>query len=359
MQTSTDNPNLPNVNVFTVNLSKIGFKKADYYSHVIDIDPGQEYMIGFDQSTSSTGIAFASKDFSFVLIATIICEGKSVYDKERYMSSMLEFVRNLLMGKSLVYVAVEDVPPAYGRSYHTYKVLTELKGMLEYNLNQIPAVQAVPKAMRFSPLPQQWKSTVYDKKAGAGRFNKKAEIARDIVKIQPHLQQYHDCLSKMKGHDYDGFDAFGIVVHVRIKHFNANWDIVNKNSKVQFGAFIVLFKYLYANDMFDEFLSYFQQWVYKSDGCGSSSNLVDAKIWEDNESIYANFVMAANSNKIVCMECTNVKMLLAYLVETGHTYDKDKKLYIAACKPRNELIRENLIPKFKKAGFYCKKYYKE
>ena len=48
--------------VFTVRLDRIGFKKCEYYSHFIDIDPTQEYIFAIDQSLTSTGIAIASVD---------------------------------------------------------------------------------------------------------------------------------------------------------------------------------------------------------------------------------------------------------------------------------------------------------
>lgn len=368
VQTSTGDPENPKIDIFKVDIKRIGFSKNSYVSHLIDLDPEKEYMVAIDQSTSSTGIAIAEKDFSAVVVFTLVSESKSPYEKTMYIDILLEFIEQLLIGRKLLFLALEEVPPPNNGNLHTYKVLKELKDTIESKLKACPSYQALDADRKFSPYPQQWKSTIFDKKIKGmkGRFNIKSEIAKDIVKIYPFLGEYYTELTKTFGHDYDGFDAFGILTHIRVKHFNPDWGLMNRRSQTQRGTFFVLLKYLdTAEDpeedtaiFTEQFLSHFRSWSAGLNAEGQPKDLVDVYDWSRDLPIYTNYTMAANSNKIVLMKVENPKLILAYIIMTGQKYDTNKCLWVAVSKEHKDLIRASHLPLFEEAGFFTRIYHK-
>lgn len=338
--------------VFTVRLDRIGFKKCEYYSHFIDIDPTQEYIFAIDQSLTSTGIAIASVDFSFVAIFTVAIGTKDPFVKQKYVDTILEFIRDMLDGKKLRFVTLEAVPPSkYSRVRHQ---LDPLKGAVEAGLNKIQAVQELQEDYKFTIYPNTWKSTVYDKKEKrTGAFNNKSEIAKDIVKLYPDLDGYYAELQRTVGHDFDGFDAFGLLVHTRIKCFTPGWDLINTNAKYQLGKFHVLYAYLTDKEAIDDGI------LCKALLPWATIGMLDTRVWNINNSIFYNLLMAANTNKVICMECKSVKQVLSFLIEFNVDYDKERVLYIIVAKEGSKLLSSTIIKSLEKNNFYHKVFYKE
>ncbi len=338
--------------IFTVRLDRIGFKKCDYYSHYIDMDPEQEYLLAIDQSLSSTGIAIASLDFSFVAVFTIVIGTEDPFLKQKYVSTILDFISDMLRDKKLRFISLENVPPSeWSRVRHQ---LDPLKGAIEAGLDRIPAVQKLSVDYRFTIYPNTWKSTVYDKKEKRkGAFNNKSEIAKDIVKIYPDLEEYYFELQRTIGHDFDGFDAFGLLVHTRIKCFTPDWDLINTGGKYQLGKFHVLYAYLTDKEAIDDGI------LCKTLLPWATIGMLDARVWNTNTSIFNNLLMAANTNKVICMECKSVKQVLSFLIEFNVDYDKNRILYVIVGKEGKKLISPIVIKSLEKNNFYHKVFYKE
>lgn len=338
--------------IFTARLDRIGFKKCDYYSHFIDIDPDQEYIFSIDQSLSSTGIAIASLDFSFIMVFTIIIDTEDTFLKQKYITTVLDFISNMLHDKKLRFRSLEAVPPSkWSRVRHQ---LDPLKGAIEAGLERIPAVQRLPIDHKFTIYPNVWKSTVYDKKdKRQGAFHNKSEIAKDIVKIYPDLDKYYKELQRTVGHDFDGFDAFGLLIHTRIKCFTPEWDLINTGGKYQLGKFHVLYTYLTDKEAIDEGI------LCRTLLPWAKIGMLDTRVWNENASIFYNLLMAANTNKVICMECRSTKQILSFLIEFNIAYDKERILYVIVAKEGKKLLSSTIIKSLEKINFYHKVFYKE
>ena len=70
-------PEYAEAQLFSVELSRVGFKDVPYYQRVFDLDKSMNYMLGIDQSPSCTGIALISEDFRTFLVFTIPIDYKS------------------------------------------------------------------------------------------------------------------------------------------------------------------------------------------------------------------------------------------------------------------------------------------
>lgn len=372
-QTPGPDPQSPVINVFTVDPKRIGFKQPDtemvlagketYATHIIELDPEQDWMVTIDQSTSSTGIAITSRDFSSVIVMTVVCDSASPYAKEPFVEMVKEMLLNMLRNLNLIFVGLEEVPPNKGgRRTATFRVLLELKSNIKRTLLSLPQVAALQRQkLLFEIFPSSWKSTVYDKKTGASHFNDKELIALDICKMFPNLREYFNEMKKLVNHDYDGFDAFGLLVHVRLKHYDPDWQQRNLTIRTQLGKYFVFLKYIeMTEEELNNFASPFLLWYQcpDSEQPGEFLELVTQRTWNDDRSIYENLTMAANTNMIVWMTCENPMLVLSYLIETGQTYDSNKALWLVVSKCNNTLIGEQHVKEIEAHGFYTKRYYK-
>ncbi|GHU57851.1 hypothetical protein AGMMS49975_23940 [Clostridia bacterium] len=342
-------------NVFSTGLDRIGFKHDPYYNFVFDIDKDKRYMFAIDQSMTSTGICLATENLSFVFVATVAIATNDQVLRDKYLEDVIEFCRGMLEGVSLRFRTLEDVPPSkYSR---VNILLPTLKGYIDRGLETIPAVRALGRDYKFCILPGTWKSTIYDKSDKRdGAFNNKREIARDLVKKYPAIQPYFEELVKQTGHDYDGMDAFGMTLHTRLKRFTPEWNLVNSAGKYQLGRFNVLFRYFddsEEDDIKEKLIIPLAPWI--------ACDLLESRVWNDNASIFANLVMAANSNKVVVMECTNNKQILAALIEFDLTFDRASKLFVVVGKntAKLNLLSESRVQGLVEQGFCVKTYYRE
>ena len=338
--------------VFTVRLDRIGFKSCEYYSHFIDIDPEQEYILAIDQSLSSTGIAIASLDFSFLAVFTVVVGTGDTILKQKYISTILEFINNMVHDKKLRFLSLEAVPPS--KWSRVRQKLDPLKGAIEAGLDKIPAIQKLPSDHKFTIYPNTWKSTFYDKKEKRnGAFNNKYEIAKDIVKLYPDLEMYFIELQKTVGHDFDGFDAFGILAHTRIKCFTPAWNLINTGEKYQLGRFHVLYTYLTDKEAIEDGI------LCRTLLPWATIGMLDTRVWNTDSSIFYNLLMAANTNKVICMECKSIKQILSFLIEFNIEYDRERVLYVIVAKEGGTLLSPTIIKKLEKNNFYHKVFYKE
>lgn len=334
---------------FKSNINKIGFNEENpFYDYTIHLDENVEYMLAIDQSLKSTGISLVSGDFSFKLVMTVLVNGTDATSRNNYINNLLEFIKGMLVGLNLRFRTVEAVPPSKYR--RTTMTLEQLKGALEYGLDQIPACSKLASDEKFAIYPASWKSTVYDKseERAKGAFNDKYQIARDIVKKFPELSIYLEDLRRFKGHDYDGFDSFGLLFHTRTKCFAEDWSLENVGGKYQLGAIIVLMKYLYPEDIEDKVLRYYVERAQKG--------LFDTRNWNTSASIEENFIIAANTNKLICMEVLSQKQEAAFLIEHGEEYDVNKILVAVVSKENKMKIGQNV--RETDTGFKVKRLYK-
>jgi hypothetical protein len=338
--------------IFTAELSRIGFSEADWYSYVFDLDKSRKYLIGIDQSANCTGVSLVTDNFDFIAVFTIPIDDKSASKFLRYIPLLEEFLIQMTMGLDVKYVVYENVPPI---KYKNQKILFEMKGIVESWIERVPALKAVESDFRFCPMPNQWKSFVFDKKdRGPGRenaFRSKVEISRDIVKKMNVLEPYFVKLCEMKGHDFDGMDAFGMVLASRFIYLTASWELVNKSVGVQLGMFHVFFKYVTAESVGVDVCEGHLLWGLTD---FIRLDMFDVREWNAKESIYKNYVMAANTNKIIMMECVDARHILAVLIESGIDWEEGRLLYCFVCK---EIVVRGLIDAISKGSVLLKSYY--
>jgi hypothetical protein len=204
-------------------------------------------------------------------------------------------------------------------------------------------------------MPNQWKSFVFDKKdRGPGRenaFRSKKEISRDIVKKMEVLEPYFLKLCESRGHDFDGMDAFGMILASRFIYLTPEWDLVNKSLGVQVGMFHVFFRYLEEEFVEGEVLEGHLLWGLVD---FVRHDLLDVREWNSNVGIYKNYVMAANTDKIIMMECVDARHILSVLIESRVEYDEKKQLFCFVCKEK--LVR-GLINVVAENSVLVKTYY--
>lgn len=339
-----------NSSTFTVDTARIGFNgNSSFYEYIIDLDKEQDYMLAIDQSLKSTGISLVSIDFSFMLIMTILVNNQDDNTRNRYVDDLVDFIEIMLQDVNLKFRTVEQVPPSKYRRVSLK--LDQLKGAIDFGLNRIPAIQRLEESCKFSIYPNTWKSTVYDKTdKRKGAFNSKHEISKDIVKLFPNLQIYLNAMYKFSGHDYDGFDSFGLLYHTRIKCFSEEWFLNNVGGKYQLGAISVIFKYLYPDDIQEDFLSFFQAQI--------NSDSLESRNWSEDNSIVENYIVASNTNKLIVMEVFSDKQLSAFLIEYDEEYDEDKTLLVVIGKANKFKLTKTETRYLEKHDFKLKTIYK-
>ncbi|GHU77478.1 hypothetical protein FACS1894188_11830 [Clostridia bacterium] len=108
-----------------------------------------------------------------------------------------------------------------------------------------------------------------------------------------------------------------------------------------------------ADDIKEKLIGQLAPWI--------ACDLLESRVWDDNASIFANLVMAANSNKVVVMECTNNKQILAALIEFDLTFDRASKLFVVVGKNTEKLnlLSESRVQGLVEEGFCMKTYYRE
>ena len=174
------------------------------------------YYVGMDASSKEIGIYVTDKNFSFHFIGTVIRRGE---DKHIFYEETRLFLKRLFLNKPEIALFVtEDVPP-YNRGW-ALPVLAELKGFINSwrSSGDIPSLAEIPDRCWVKIMPSSWKSAVWDKSKGKGRFNKKVEIAKDLCDKFPELWYYFHRVRASS--DYDGFDACGIVHGYLATHFS-------------------------------------------------------------------------------------------------------------------------------------------
>lgn len=173
------------------------------------------YLMSIDQSSKETGIYLTDLDVSFHFIGTV---ERRLQDKYRYYEEIRLFLKRLLRGKTLGLFVREDLPPVNrGRAL---PVLGELVGILNSwrSSGDIPEFTNLPDDKWEKIMPSTWKSKIIDKSKGKGRFNKKREIASDLVDKFPELVDYFNSVKPSS--DYDGFDACGILHGYIATHYS-------------------------------------------------------------------------------------------------------------------------------------------
>lgn len=334
---------------FISTTAELGFDSANsYYRYAVDLDSTQAYMLGIDQSLKSTGISLVSKDFSFQLVLTVM--KSSIEDDTDYVNTLLDFIGLMLVDVDLLFVSIEQLPPS---KYNRVSLkLGPLLGAITSGLSRLPSVRALSKELIFKVYPQTWKSAVYIKEAGnPKKYTNKYEIAKDIVVKFPAMQCYLDQLVRYQGHDFDGFDSFGLLFYTRVKCFNENWDMQNVGVRAQLGTVVALIKYVCEASVEQDLIRYFVEDIQKE--------IMVSREWNNDVSITENLIIAANMNKRICMEVTSNKFLAAHLIETGEIYDKDKRLFVIVAKEAKFKLSAPQEGVLRGLGFNIKRYYKE
>ena len=190
-----------------------------------------------------------------------------------------------------------------------------------------------------------------------GAFNNKSEIAKDIVKKLPILRNYYDTLCNSKGHDFDGFDAIGIVCGIRAQYFTMDWDLINKQPMYQLGRICVIFRYVTPEQTTRESLEGPNPEKSLLWGLSPffSLDMVDTREWNSRYGIYQNYVMGANTNKIVLLECTDLRHLFAVLIESGVAYDENRTLICLIFK--KTLVTDSVFQALALGSILVKEYY--
>lgn len=159
------------------------------------------YDVGFDQSTSQTGVAIKTTDGR--LVALIDFANDNLPDTATYTFMLSEMLVKLFTGAKLRYVVLEK--PYGGKSQYSRAKLEALKSYLEGLRFTIPAFASAKFGQIY---PSVWRKHYLPKKRYSGQLRgkkvKKAAVDEGILRY-PILQKYGQYYS------HDSFDALGIL----------------------------------------------------------------------------------------------------------------------------------------------------
>lgn len=310
--------------VYSFSTEHVGLHKdyEDVFPDVLDMSwYGDEPLIlSLDLSTKSIGVALADFGMNALSVFTLIkVRGQSTED---FLRSVGKFIKDLTYKKNLVTYALENVP--FSKNKTVVRALSEVRASMKTVLDM--CVDTVPDEKVFDIYPQSWKSSVMDKSKGTGRTTNKIEIASDICDKYRCLDEYFDRLASLSSsyvHDYDGFDAIGILYHVRYKLFNDEMLLVNNNSLtgVQWGRVSVLAYYgPNTEDVFAQ--------VYADVMGVVGADLRSIREWNSDVTFVQNLIYASNSKKLCVMSVTDRQYMLDHCMRFGVTYSKSNILVL-------------------------------
>lgn len=255
----------------------------DYsYNVNITLPSDREYLIGFDQSTTCTGIYICDTKMELHILFDFM---KTEKDNKDFFKELKFFIRKIVKGGKFVLVLSEKPVPS---KYKTAgNMLRELKGKLG---EWVADTEELCMAKEDDIFPQSWKSEVVDKSKGKGRFNDKYEVAKDVVSLVPCIEAYlYRCPSK----DYDSFEACGLV-HGYLKSRISESGMRKIAGTVENSHHTVVFyKYLTKEEIQDKKILW--------DGFDFPLSKCNETYLEYNEdySFYQNIKMASSTNEFV------------------------------------------------------------
>ena len=193
--------------------------------------PGDRvWRLGFDQSTSCTGIFMMDKQMDCLVMFEMLRD----CDKETYYRELYYFIRNITQGRKIEVVVCEKPVPS--KHVYTSGVLREFLGRLDVWVGEL-----FPDADYGKIYPQTWKSFVIDKSKGKNRSNNKACIAEDVCDIFPLLDEYK---KRKISKDFDGFDAAGVLLGYTMYAYSPNGSMLIHGEEEKRHVSFVCYKYV-------------------------------------------------------------------------------------------------------------------
>jgi hypothetical protein len=209
--------------LFKIELCFKGKKYERLYGSELNLVKGQPILLGFDQSTSQTGMCAKTSDGRLICLVDFI--NKGLPDNYIYQAMLKQTLKKMLAGCIVKLVVIEK--PWGGKKY-SFGKLTELKGFMKQLKYEIPEFSQIEIEDIY---PQSWRSAFLVSQDYTGRFGKnevKDAVREEVCIRETQLRDY--AYSKVRVPD--SIEAYGILDGYIKKNFAENGlRIVNKSMK--------------------------------------------------------------------------------------------------------------------------------
>ena len=166
----------------------------------------KSYMVGIDQSSSCTGLAFVSTDYEVCVLLDV---RRDYHQRDSFYSVLLQVLSRVIRGQKIALVVRECPVPSY---QYTKQILTELAGRIDAWVGILPELQS---AEYGKLMPQSWKKYVVSQERAEEngqtfkkRSGSKSCVSFDVAQFFPATMEYR---ALHFSEDYDSFDALGIL----------------------------------------------------------------------------------------------------------------------------------------------------
>lgn len=186
---------------------KINFIRPQMHNNFkLQLSDKKEYMLGIDQSSSCTGLAIVSTDYSVVILLDV---RRDAHNKEAFYGILLQVLSDIVRNQKICIIVRERPVPSH---QYANRVLEELAGRVDAWVQILPELKG---ALYEKMFPQTWKKYVVNRELAEDndqqfrkRCNSKSCVSYDVAQLFPGTSKYRDThFSK----DYDSFDALGIL----------------------------------------------------------------------------------------------------------------------------------------------------
>lgn len=296
------------------------------YPKFIEITSEEPLLIGFDQSTTQTGLFIKTTTGKFV--AMIDIENMNSMPHSIYEQMMLVFLKNTFYQKKIELVVIEKPFKAKGKG--SYETLVKLKGFMETLMYTVPEFRGVKLGEIY---PQTWRKEFLANKTYTGRKKATKDLKQcareETIKRYPLTEWYANLTTNAP----DSCDAVGVLDGYIQTNYKDGVRVINTtmkaNYQVKFDSMIALIDP-------DHLTDYFKQNAPKA----AWYRGIETIKYNSDLSMQNNCIRAvAESNKFVCMAITDIQQMSVFMWESGIPYDSDKLYYLIAW-------RENIDEKY-------------
>ena len=293
------------------------------------------YDVGFDQSTSCTGLSIKDVDSKVIVMCELV---NRHLDKPAFIRVLLTIVDNLFKSKNIRYVFVEE--PLKFITGHQEPILVELKNRLVELLSSKPNIQHVKLIQ-----PQSWRSGLIGKDNPHAKNSKSAtvwEVERRYSKTRIFESLTYN---PSDNGGYDGFESLGILLGSLDRYNISKEDTIIKNIGPKNSTKIGVGFFCKPND--------FQNYLKLVDMIVKDYNKPKMKIYNEEETIYANVKMALTDD-VSIMEISEPIAIIDSMIKFNLEVD-DSQLFLIVV-PLNKLSK-NIIPNLRSNGINVDIYY--
>lgn len=265
-------------------------------------DTGRCYQIGFDQSTSCTGIFI--KDYENTEAWMIEVSKNRGDDASTYIFHLEQLLHKMFDGALISHMVYER--PITSQSYQSSRVLFQLEGMIQ----QLALRYTEFKSARLDNIENSsWRRVVIRQEEKNNPHRKEAS-SRSIQAIFPWTQVYGATL----GSDYDVFEAMGVFFGWFINSYDALGRPYVRGDRFNgvVGGFIL--PNVSAKEVADQLVA-----------AGIKATWAMAN---PRKSIYENLVCGIEKYKVICVELTDLPSMLALTVECNFKWESPQNMVV-------------------------------